>query len=95
MSNENPFFSSIAFTFRNRYYFFTRETNVFAFLLCYGLIQPYKLLQAGWHLSLEPAPWRNPKRKGFFVRVYRAVRHVVTWIQSDIKSYRKWQVTDG
>lgn len=95
MSNKSPFFSSIAFTFRGNYYFITRETNLLAFMLCYWLIQPYKLLRAGWYLSLEPAPWRNPKRKGFSIRVYRAVRHVVTRIQSDIKSYRKWQVTHG
>lgn len=95
MSNKNPFFSSIAFTLGKRYYFITRETNVLAFLLCYWLMNPYKLLQAGWHLSLEPAPWRDPKRKGFFVRAYRAVRHVVTWIQADIKSRRKWKVPHG
>ena len=67
MSNKNPFFNAIAFTLGNRYYFFTRETNVFAFLLCYWLINPYKLLRAGWHISLEPAPWRNPKRKVFLL----------------------------
>ena len=94
MSNKNPFFSYIAFTYGNRYYFITRETNVLAFLLCLLAHQAIQLLQAGWYLSSEQAGGQ-PMKNGFHRRCYKSIRHTVTWIHHDIRSYRKWQVTHG
>ena len=48
---SNPFYNSIAFTFRGHFHFVSRNDSPLLFYSVLWLIQPYTLLKAGWHLS--------------------------------------------
>ncbi|RKU21028.1 hypothetical protein C6499_22680 [Candidatus Poribacteria bacterium] len=71
--------NSIAFTFRNRFILVKRNENPILFHITFWLIQPYKLVRAGWHLTSDRARIQ-PIKNGIHRRCYKAVRHMVTWI---------------
>ena len=85
---SNPFYCSVAFTYNNRFYHITRDESLLKFYLLYWLIMPYKILKAGWALT-SPKMGTQPIKNGIHLRCYRAVRHVFTWIQHDIKSRKR------
>lgn len=85
---SNPFYNSIAFTFRRRFHYVTRDENLLFFYLCYWLMQPYKLLKSGWHLS-GPKAGIQPIKNSIYRRCYRSIRHMYLWIKWDIKDRKR------
>ncbi len=85
---SNPFYAYIAFSFRGRFHLVKRDENLLLFYFFYWLINPYKLLGAGWYLS-GPKAGIQPIKNGIHRRCYRSIRHMYLWIKRDIKDRKR------